>query len=315
MGVIGLDACYLTGEFGGVLMAATALDAQNGLVMLGIIICRVETKENWIAFLKHLKDAILAHPLKVAFISDRQKGLLEDVTIVFCGHHHKYGWSHLYKNFKKYYKGLELHGFLWNAAKAYKEMHFQEHFDNIMKENVAAGAYLRRENPATWRTESASWVVGNLVPSVVTLIKKMFLFVTDYGVDPCVDEELYMVTSPKNYVFTVNILAKTFSCLQWQLRGFSCMDTVSAFHTIRPQWIKYCSDYYSVENYKATYAPTFEPLDDKSEWVKYPFAAPSSTPSSTTPMSLPSITPSSTPASTGPNLSQNFLALDLYLRI
>ncbi|XP_026419979.1 uncharacterized protein LOC113315956 [Papaver somniferum] len=123
----------------------------------------------------------------------------------------------------------------------------------------------------TWynrRTESASWVDGNLVPTAVTLIKKMLEFVTDYGVDPCVAGELYMVTSPKNSVFTVNILAKTCSCLQWQLRGFPCMHAVSALHSIRPQWRKYCSDYYSVENYKATYAPTFAPLDDKSEWVQ-----------------------------------------------
>ncbi|XP_026456527.1 uncharacterized protein LOC113357365 [Papaver somniferum] len=125
-GVIGLDACHLTGEYGGLLMAATALDGQNGLVMLGIMVCRAETKENWIIFLKHLKDAILAHPVKVAFISDRQKGLLEAVGIVFPGHHHRYCWRHLYKNFKKDYKGLELYSSLWNAAKAYKEKHFQQ---------------------------------------------------------------------------------------------------------------------------------------------------------------------------------------------
>ncbi|XP_026377567.1 uncharacterized protein LOC113271859 [Papaver somniferum] len=80
-GVIGLDACHLTGEYGGVLMAATALDGR------------------------------------------RQKGLLEAVGIVFPGHHHRYCWRsdkdryvcnvlkcrHLYKNFKKDYKGLELY--------------------------------------------------------------------------------------------------------------------------------------------------------------------------------------------------------------
>ncbi|XP_026416805.1 uncharacterized protein LOC113312259 [Papaver somniferum] len=141
-GVIGLDACHLTGEFGGVLMSATALDGHNGLVMLGIVVCRGETKENWIIFLKHLRDAILAHPVKVAFISDRQKGLLEVVPINES--------MHLYKNFKKYYKGLELYESLWNAAKAYKVKHFQEHLDNIVKENAEAGLYLDREDPATW---------------------------------------------------------------------------------------------------------------------------------------------------------------------
>ncbi|RZC92577.1 hypothetical protein C5167_029355 [Papaver somniferum] len=231
-GVIGLDACHLTGEYGGVLMAATALDGQNGLVMLGIMVCRAETKENWIIFLKHLKDAILAHPVKVAFISDRQKGLLEAVGIVFPGHHHRYCWRHLYKNFKKDYKGLELYSSL-ECSKSIQRKAFSgltEHFDNIVKQSAAAGAYLSREDPATW-TESASWVDGNLVPTAVTLIKKMLEFVTDYGVDP------------------------------WWLE-------MSALHSIRPQWRKYCSDYYSVENYKATYAPTFAPLDDKSEWVQ-----------------------------------------------
>ncbi|XP_026429119.1 uncharacterized protein LOC113325105 [Papaver somniferum] len=146
-GIIGLDACHLTGEYGGVLMAATALDGHNGLVMLGIMVCRAETKENWITFLKHLKAAILAHPVKVAFISDRQKGLLEAVVIVFPGHHHRY---YTYKNFKKYNKGLELYSSLWNAEKAYKKKHFQEYFDNIVKESAAAGVYLRKEDPATW---------------------------------------------------------------------------------------------------------------------------------------------------------------------
>ncbi|XP_026444134.1 uncharacterized protein LOC113344353 [Papaver somniferum] len=120
------------------------------------------------------------------------------------------------------------------------------------------------------KTESASWVDGNLVHSVVKLIKKMLDFVTDYGVDPCVAGELYMVTSPKNFVFIVNIISKIFPCLLWKFRGFPCMDEVSALHTIRTQWRKYCSDYYSVENYKATYAPTFKTLDDKSEWVQIP---------------------------------------------
>lgn len=106
--VIGLDACHLTGKHGGVLMAATTLDAQNGLVPLGIMVCRSETIENWILFLQHLASYITDHEYPITFISDRQKGLHEVVPAVFGKTPHRYCYRHLSKNFKKYYKGFEL---------------------------------------------------------------------------------------------------------------------------------------------------------------------------------------------------------------
>lgn len=91
-GVVGLDCCHLTGEFGGSLMAATGLDGQNGLIPLGIMICRSETKANWEIFLTDLKKGLKAHPVPVCFISDRHEGLLEGVPKVFPGHQHRYCW-------------------------------------------------------------------------------------------------------------------------------------------------------------------------------------------------------------------------------
>lgn len=90
--VIGLDACHLLGPYGGVLMAATGLDGQNGLVPLAIMICRNETIENWTRFLEDIKDKLEGHPAPLTFISDRQKGLLEAVPAVFPGRPHRYCW-------------------------------------------------------------------------------------------------------------------------------------------------------------------------------------------------------------------------------
>ncbi|XP_026443585.1 uncharacterized protein LOC113343670 [Papaver somniferum] len=150
-GVIGLDACHLTGKRGGVLMAAIAIDGHNSLVPLGIKVAKSETKESWTGFLKDLAPAINAHHAgRITFISDRQKGLLESVPKVFPGARVRYCFRHLYKNFKKYHKAPTLHNLSWNACKAYKVRHFQEHFDNICKESQAAGEYLRKEDPSTW---------------------------------------------------------------------------------------------------------------------------------------------------------------------
>ncbi|XP_026421320.1 uncharacterized protein LOC113317419 isoform X2 [Papaver somniferum] len=83
--IVGLDGCHLKGKYGGCLLSATSLDAQNGLVPLGIMICRNECFENWYLFLKDLKPRLVDHRLQLNFISDRQKGLLEAVALLFPG--------------------------------------------------------------------------------------------------------------------------------------------------------------------------------------------------------------------------------------
>lgn len=45
--VIGLDTFHMYQKFGSLLMAAAGLDCHNGLVPLGIMVCRNETTENW----------------------------------------------------------------------------------------------------------------------------------------------------------------------------------------------------------------------------------------------------------------------------
>ncbi|KAI3855781.1 hypothetical protein MKX03_033461, partial [Papaver bracteatum] len=88
--IIGLDVCHLKGKYGGALLAATALDAQNGLVPLGIFICRNECYENWYLFLKNLKPKVIGHHLNLNFISDRQKGLVDAVKKVFPKSPHRF---------------------------------------------------------------------------------------------------------------------------------------------------------------------------------------------------------------------------------
>ncbi|KAK1375240.1 MULE domain-containing protein [Heracleum sosnowskyi] len=124
--VVGLDGCHLKGKYGGCLLSATALDGQNGLVPLGIMICKNECAENWFLFLKHLKPRLDEHPVEgINFISDRQKGLREAVHKLFPTSPHRFCFRHMYKNFKSHFKGSKLHTMFWNAAKAYKAKHFQ----------------------------------------------------------------------------------------------------------------------------------------------------------------------------------------------
>ncbi|XP_026409875.1 uncharacterized protein LOC113304972 [Papaver somniferum] len=117
--VIGLDACHLTGKHGGVLMAATTLDTQNGLVPLGIMICRAETIENWTPFLQHSAPHITDHKCPITLISDRKKGLMK-----LC-----------LRRLEK----LLIDIFIGN-----------ENMKLLKNENEEAFKYLMRENPELW---------------------------------------------------------------------------------------------------------------------------------------------------------------------
>ncbi|XP_026396521.1 uncharacterized protein LOC113291170 [Papaver somniferum] len=258
--IVGLDACHLNGKCGGVLMAATGLDGQNGLVTLGIGVYSFETIENWIMFLTYLRDKLNAHPKPLTFISDRQKGILEGVQAVFPEAHHRYCWRHLYSNFKKHYKGQKLYSSLWNAAKCYKIKHFQKYMEEIRQENPLVVKYLEDAGVESWdkpicklldlynqmvmglfhkrRTESATWNPKKLVPKAMKLIRKMLKLVGAFDVLPYVLGKLYEVANHEVY------------CLK----------------SLRPDWTKYCSKYYTVAAHRATYAPAIAPFTGKDDW-------------------------------------------------
>ncbi|KAK1390111.1 hypothetical protein POM88_018289 [Heracleum sosnowskyi] len=261
--VVGLDGCHLKGKYGGCVLSVTALDGQNGFVHLGIMVCKNERAENWFLFLKHLKPRLDEHLVHaINFIFDRQKGLRGVVHTIFP---------------------TSLHSMFWNAARAYKAKHFQAHMDSMMVENVKAFEYLMSEDPKSWekplctlilmygqlvmglfykrRNVCAGRVSGDLVPSAKKLMKLMFKKIGEYKVAGAVAGKVYEVTRIHSSIFTVDLDRKTCRCVQWQLRGFPCQHAVCVLQQVRPNWVQYCGRYYSVDNYKITYALCMVPLE------------------------------------------------------
>ncbi|TXG62753.1 hypothetical protein EZV62_009747 [Acer yangbiense] len=79
--LIGVDGCHLTGQFGGVLLSATALDGDSGIVPIALCICESETTESWTWFLRLLRESLeWEEGRPICFISDRQKGGLAAIS-------------------------------------------------------------------------------------------------------------------------------------------------------------------------------------------------------------------------------------------
>ena len=71
----GLDGTHLKSPYGGILLSAVALDANEKMFPLAIAIVEIENMENWCWFLMLLRDTLGVdfESRRSVVISDRQK--------------------------------------------------------------------------------------------------------------------------------------------------------------------------------------------------------------------------------------------------
>ncbi|XP_074326636.1 uncharacterized protein LOC141664577 [Apium graveolens] len=136
MHLIDLDGCHLKGPFGGQILAAVGVDANDGMYLIAWAFVESETTESWTWFLKFLGQDLKIRTDDEAewtFISDRQKGLINSLEVVGQNAEHRFCVMHLYQNMHKDFKGITLRQLLWKSARATTEWKLNLHM-NKMKE-------------------------------------------------------------------------------------------------------------------------------------------------------------------------------------
>ena len=91
-----VDVTHLSGPYKGTMLAAVALDADNHIFDAAYVVVGGEINDNWLWFLTMLHDCLGG--LKPAIMSDRNKGLLAIVPLVFRKENHSYCMRHLMEN-------------------------------------------------------------------------------------------------------------------------------------------------------------------------------------------------------------------------
>ncbi|KAL1337969.1 hypothetical protein AAHE18_10G176400 [Arachis hypogaea] len=136
----GLDGCYLKGPYGGVLLCAVSLDANNGLFPIAFAIVEAECRDSWSFFLNCLHDAL--EDDRYTIMSDRQKGLTRAVFEYFPNSWHRHCSKHLLNNFKAKYPLLILQDLFWMAVKAPNEFLFKKVMEKMKTFDNDAYQYL-----------------------------------------------------------------------------------------------------------------------------------------------------------------------------
>ncbi|XP_075659076.1 uncharacterized protein LOC142628940 [Castanea sativa] len=107
--IIGLDGCHLKGIFGGQIIFATDRDGNDNIFPVTFVVVKQENKDSWVWFLQQFSDGI-GNPkqLNLVFITNRQKGFILAIEMLFPTCEHRYCVKHIYNNFKVDHMGLEL---------------------------------------------------------------------------------------------------------------------------------------------------------------------------------------------------------------
>ncbi|KAH0638863.1 hypothetical protein KY285_035449 [Solanum tuberosum] len=152
--LISLDGCWLKGTYGGNLLAVVAIDPNDCIFPVAyVVIADAESKETWSWFLTNLGyDLEITNSHHIAFMSDRQMGLIGAVKDLFPEAEHRNCVRHMYQNFRQKHKGKALKDLVWNAARASNEVRFRICMERLEQEDREARKWFdHSERPfQTW---------------------------------------------------------------------------------------------------------------------------------------------------------------------
>ncbi|CAF2089602.1 uncharacterized protein LOC103875009 isoform X1 [Brassica rapa] len=153
-----LDSVVLNSKYQGVILVATAPDAEDGAFPVAFAVANTESEENWVWFLESLKSA-LADSRRITFVADFQNGLKNALPLVFGDehHHHAYCLRRLAEKLNTDLKAQfshEARRFLLNdfyaAAYATRPEGYYSSLENIKNISPDACAWVVESEPHRW---------------------------------------------------------------------------------------------------------------------------------------------------------------------
>nr|XP_011468546.1 PREDICTED: uncharacterized protein LOC101315264 [Fragaria vesca subsp. vesca] len=117
--VMGLNGAFLKSPFGGQLLTAVGVDANNNSWVIAYAMVENENKDSWIWFLELLcKDLdIKEDGVGWVFISDKQKGLIPACQMVVPSAEIRFCVRHMWTNFIKLFRGKVLKDQMWKCVR------------------------------------------------------------------------------------------------------------------------------------------------------------------------------------------------------
>lgn len=86
-----MDGTHIKGPYLGQLLCVVEVDGNNGMFPIAYVVAEVEAFNTWIWFLELLcQDLNIGNSHRYVFMTDKQKGLIEDVSTLFPNAEHRH---------------------------------------------------------------------------------------------------------------------------------------------------------------------------------------------------------------------------------
>ncbi|KAF7823581.1 uncharacterized protein G2W53_021725 [Senna tora] len=163
--LVGLDGTFMKGYYGGEVLTAVSQDGNDGFYVIAYAIVDVESRDTWSWFITQLlEDLGPGSESGITFVSDQQKGLVPSLMELCLRAEHRSCMRHLWVNFSKQHKGLELKKAMWDCAYATNVQQFQRCMQNVKAISESAWSWLDRLDPKVWsrhafRTFPKNWAL------------------------------------------------------------------------------------------------------------------------------------------------------------
>ncbi|KAL5551824.1 hypothetical protein UlMin_002000 [Ulmus minor] len=149
--IIGLDGCFVKVFHKGQLITTVGVDPNNQMYPIAYAVVEAKTRETWYWFLENLQSNLQLHNSHgVAWITDKQKGLIDAISELFPHSEHRYCPKNLHNNFKVKHKGLLLKQTFWATVKSTTTQRFEQNMETIKLNSVDAYEWLAKKHPSHW---------------------------------------------------------------------------------------------------------------------------------------------------------------------
>ncbi|KAG5551449.1 hypothetical protein RHGRI_009764 [Rhododendron griersonianum] len=274
-----VDGTFLKGNFKGSLLSASAKDGDKGLFPLCIGVADSESNENWLWFMKKLRDILDGDTRSIVFVSDRNAGIKAAVPRVFPTGFHGYCLYHLKNNLRGRLTGgrnkykERVVGLFSLCAYAPNEMKFNEEMARLKKAggearitNFLADLPYEHWANAFFPGQRYGEMWSNLAECFNSWIEKE----RHLPITQLVDRESkaweVRFSSPDvlevlcNPSVKVDIGRHSCTCTQWQLNGVPCVHAVCAIKKSGKSLNACVERYFHVECYREAYSRPIMPV-------------------------------------------------------
>ncbi|MCO5558981.1 hypothetical protein L7F22_012572 [Adiantum nelumboides] len=155
-----------------------------------------ENEDNWVWFLQNVRDCMTSVNA-ITFVSDKQKGLLQAVELVFPGCEHAYCMRHLDANLKMKCNNGKFIRLFWVAAYASTTIDYDEAILCMKAINPAATEYLLfMSTPSHWATTHFKGKrYGHLTSNIAESLNSWLLEATDKPIISMLDIIRHQLTA------------------------------------------------------------------------------------------------------------------------